>query len=93
MAGNSLKNDSISIYDQLMQDPKRRQKFEEEYQKRVLVEILLPLLEKSEMPVRVLAKAAGVSPTIIQDIKSGRKEGISYSTFLSTNAHIGIPLL
>lgn len=80
--GPIMIDDSLSTYDRLMQDPHRRQKFEEGYQKFILVEILIPLLKKSEIPVRALAKAAGVSPTIIQDLKSGKKEGISYPTFL-----------
>jgi hypothetical protein len=84
-----MAHDSLSTYEQLMQDPKRRQKFEEGYQKFVLVEILIPLLENSEVPVRVLAKAAGVSPTVIQEIKSGRKEGISYPTFLAIVGALG----
>lgn len=77
-----MENDSLSTYNQLMKDPKRRRKFDEEYRQLVLVEILIPILEKSKIPVRTLAKAAGISPTIIQDIKSGKKEGISYLTFL-----------
>jgi len=84
-----MESDELSTYDQLMQDPKRKQKFDEEYQRLVLVEILIPLLEKSEVPVRALAKLAGISPTIIQDIKSGKKEGISYSTFLSILEALG----
>ena len=84
-----MENDQLSTYDKCMLDPKRRQKFEEDYQKLVLVEILMPLLEKSEMPVRILAKEAGISPTIIQDIKSGKKEGISYATFLSILEALG----
>jgi DNA-binding Xre family transcriptional regulator len=84
-----MENETLPTYDQLMKDPKRRRKFEEEYQQLVLVEILIPILEKSQIPVRALAKIAGVSPTIIQDIKSGKKEGISYPTFLSILEALG----
>ncbi|MBI3508897.1 MAG: hypothetical protein HY069_04620 [Chlamydiia bacterium] len=84
-----MENDTLSTYDQLMKDAKRRRKFDEEYRQLVLVEILIPILEKSEIPVRTLAKAAGVSPTIIQEIKSGKKEGISYLTFLSILEALG----
>jgi hypothetical protein len=84
-----MTNECLSTYDELMQDPKRRHKFEEEYRQLVLVEILIPILEKTETPVRTLAKAAGVSPTIIQDIKSGKKEGIAYPTFLAILEALG----
>jgi hypothetical protein len=84
-----MENEFLSTYDQMMKDPKRRHKFEEEYRQLVLVEILIPILEKSEIPVRTLAKAAGVSPTIIQEIKSGKKEGVSYQTFLAILEALG----
>jgi hypothetical protein len=86
---HTMESDSLSTFDQVMKDPRRRRKFEEEYRQLVLVEILIPILEKTEIPVRALAKAAGVSPTIIQDIKSGKKEGISYLTFLSILEALG----
>ena len=79
----------ISTYDRIMKDPKRRFKFEQEYRKFVLVDILIPLLEKSQISVRALAHAAGVSPTVIQDIKSGKKEGISFTTFMSILEALG----
>mgnify|MGYP000349547405 CR=1 FL=1 len=88
-----MENETLSTYELFMQDPNRRSQFEEEYRKLVLVEILIPLLEKSNTPVRVLAKAAGILPTVIQDIKSGKKEGISYSTFLSIYYKINQPTI
>lgn len=84
-----MESEFLSTYDQLMKDPKRRHKFEEEYRQLIFAEILIPILEKSEMPVRTLAKAASVSPTIIQEIKSGEKEGISYQAFLAILEALG----
>ncbi len=84
-----MEHDSLSTFNRLMKDPKRRRKFEEEYRQLVLVEILIPILERSEIPVRTLAKTAGISPTIIQEIKTGKKEGISYLTFLSILEALG----
>lgn len=72
-----------STFDRIMQDSKRREQFEETYRGFLLVEVLLPLLEKDKMPVRLLAKTAGLSPTVIQDIKSGKKESISFKTFMA----------
>lgn len=74
---------SQSTYDLLMQDPKRRQKFEKKYRSFVQVEILIPLLQKSKMSAKILAKKANVSPTLIEAIKSGKKEEISFSLFSS----------
>ena len=84
-----MNDKALSTYDRIMQDPKRRFTFEQEYRKFVLVEILIPLLEDCTMPIRTLAQAAGISPTVVQDIKSGKKESISFSTFLSILEALG----
>lgn len=83
------KKKPLSTYDRIMQDPQRKAAFEKEYRKFILVETLIPLLEKCTTPVRILVRLAGVSPTIIQDIKSGKKEGISFSTFLAILEALG----
>ncbi len=89
MRVRTMNEKPISTFDRIMKDQKRRFKFEQEYRKFILVDILIPLLEKSKISVRALAHAAGVSPTIIQDIKSGKKEGISFPTFMSILEALG----
>jgi DNA-binding Xre family transcriptional regulator len=79
----------FSTFDRIMQDPKRRYKFEQEHQKFVLVETLIPLLDECKISVRALADSAGISPTVIQDIKSGKKDGIAFSTFLNLIEALG----
>lgn len=85
----TMSDKALSTYDRMMQDPKRRFKFEQEYRKFVLVEILIPLLQDCKIPVRTLADTAGISPTVIQEIKSGKKEGVSFSTFLAIIEALG----
>lgn len=84
-----MKKNKLSSFDRLMQNPNRREQFDEKYRGLVLVEILIPLLEKSKFSVRELGKKAHLSPTVIQDIKSGKKESISFSTFLSILEALG----
>ncbi len=38
-------------------------------------------MKKDDLSVRRLAKAAGVSPTIIQELKSGKRTNITLTTF------------
>jgi hypothetical protein len=47
--------------------------FEQEYQELLISELLIAAMEKDDLSVRRLAKAAGVSPTIIQELKSGKR--------------------
>lgn len=57
--------------------PARRKKFEEGYKELLLSEMLLAAMEEDHISVRKLAELAGVSPTIIQEIRSGKRENVS----------------
>ncbi|HSW72066.1 MAG TPA: helix-turn-helix transcriptional regulator [Chlamydiales bacterium] len=79
----------LSTFDRSMQNSARREQFDEKYRGFVFVEVLISLLEKSKFSVRELAKNAQLSPTVIQDIKSGKKDSISFSTFRSILQALG----
>lgn len=66
-----------STYERLMQNPEFREQFEIEYQEFALSEIVLQLMEEEKLSVRELAKAADVSPSVIQDIRSGNRTNIT----------------
>lgn len=60
-----------------MADPDFRREFEVEYQEFALSEIVLQLMEEERISIRELAKAADVSPSVIQDIRSGNRMNIT----------------
>lgn len=66
-----------STYEREMMDPEFRKLFEIEYQQFALSEIVLQLMEEEKLSVRQLAKAAEVSPSVIQDIRSGNRTNIT----------------
>jgi len=68
-----------STYEREMADPEFRKNFEIEYQLFALSEILLQLMEEEQLSVRELAKQAEVSPSVIQDIRSGNRKNITLS--------------
>jgi len=70
-----------STFDEIMSNPERRKKFDASYKEFVLSELLIALMEEDEKSVRALAKEAGVSPTVVQDIRSGNKQNITLRTF------------
>jgi DNA-binding Xre family transcriptional regulator len=70
-----------SSYEELIEDPKQKELFEQEYQEILISELLIAVMEKDDLSVRRLAKAAGVSPTIIQELKSGKRTNITLNTF------------
>ncbi len=53
---------------------------DKEYKELLLSELLIAAMEHDHISVRKLASAAGVSPTIIQGLKSGSKTNIIIDT-------------
>jgi len=66
-----------STFEREMTDPIFREQFEAEYREFALSEIVLQLMEEKRISVRRLAKAAQVSPNVIQDIRSGNRTNIT----------------
>jgi DNA-binding Xre family transcriptional regulator len=73
-------NKSISTFERLMQDPKWKAGFEKGYEKFLISELLIEAMEDNKISVRKLAQKAGVSPTIIQNMRSGKSSNISLNT-------------
>lgn len=69
-----------STFDEFIQDPKQKELLDQEYQELLLSELLMAAMEEDDLSVRKLATAAGVSPTVIQGIRGGKKMNITLST-------------
>ena len=70
-------------------NPKRKEKFEKEYNEFLLSEFVLEKMEEENISVRALAQRAGVSPTIIQKIRSKDAERINFRTFTNVLNTLG----
>ena len=70
-------------------NPKRKEKFEKEYNDFLLSEFVLEKMEEEKISVRALAKKAGVSPTVIQKIRSKEAERINFRTFTNVLNTLG----
>jgi DNA-binding Xre family transcriptional regulator len=70
----------LSTFDRFMQNPKWKASFEKGYEKFLVSEFLIEAMEENNISVRKLAQKAGVSPTIIQNIRSGKSSNISINT-------------
>ena len=71
---------SMSTFDRLMQNPKWKAGFEKGYEKFLISELLIEAMDENNISVRKLAQKAGVSPTIIQNMRSGKSSNISLNT-------------
>src|SRR5436309_2306882 len=64
-----------STYDKFYEalSPQEKKEFDQEYKDLLLSELLIAIMKQDNVSVRKLAAAAGVSPTIIQGIRSGTR--------------------
>jgi transcriptional regulator with XRE-family HTH domain len=60
---------------------KQRKQFDKERKEFLISEMILAAMEHDLISVRKLAKLAGVSPTIIQGIRSGTRKNVTVKTF------------
>jgi DNA-binding Xre family transcriptional regulator len=70
-------------------DSKEKEIFDTEYNDFLLSEFVLEKMEEDRISVRALAKKAGVSPTVIQKIRSKNAERINLRTFSSVLNSLG----
>ncbi len=99
-----------STYDKLMESitQKEKKEYEKDLKDFLISEIILAAMEEDNISVRRLAKLAGVSPTIVQEMRSGAKrsfntdsffkvmKGLGYNVFLERNGAmtpLGLPHL
>jgi DNA-binding Xre family transcriptional regulator len=73
----------------IINNPERKEKFEKEYNDFLLSEFVLEKMEKENLSVRALAQKAGVSPTVIQKIRSQNAEKINFRTFSNVLKSLG----
>ena len=66
-----------STFDRIMKDPKRRRKFDSNYRSFLLSEVIHGLMDEEGKSVRELAREVGISPTVIQDIRSGGRSNVT----------------
>ena len=70
-------------------NPERKKRFEREYNDFLLSEFILEKMEEEKISVRTLAQKAGVSPTVIQKIRTKNAENINYRTFSNVLDSLG----
>ncbi len=70
-------------------NPTEKAKFDQEYSDFLFSEFILEKMQAEHLTVRALAQKAGVSPTVIQKIRSHEAERINFRTLKSVMATLG----
>ena len=83
-----------STYDRFVEamTPKEKKEFEEGYKEFLISEMLIAAMEQDGVSVRALAKEAGVSPTVVQGIRSGTRENVTFNSVLKILKALGYKL-
>ena len=87
------KEKPMTTYDELMQNPAFSKLYKKKYYELVLSELLLAIMQEDNISIRNLAKQAGVSPTIIQDLRSGKRDNITLKTFSVLLDNLGYDII
>ena len=83
----------LSTFEREMQDAAFREEFEKEYNEFLLSETILVMMIDDHKSVRKLATETDLSPTVIQNIRSGIQEDIKLSTFINISHACGYKLV
>jgi DNA-binding Xre family transcriptional regulator len=71
-----------STYERLKQeDPDFEKDLKEKYNEFILSELLLAIMQEDHVSIRKLAQEAGVSPSLVQDLRSGKKDNLTFKNF------------
>ena len=81
-----------SSFDEFISDPERKNSFEKGYKEFLLSDLIIALMEEDKKSVRLLAKEAGLSPTVIQDLRSGKKNNVTLKSFSNIIKSLGYKL-
>ena len=75
---------TVSTYDKHLKslDTEGLKAYKKGYKEFLLSELIIAAMHEDEVSVRVLAKAAGISPTIVQEIRAGKRKNVSLQSFL-----------
>ena len=80
-----------STYDEHVESltVKQRKDFDQGLKDFALSELILALMERDDVSVRKLAKIAGISPTVVQAMRSGEKDDFSMQSFFKILKGLG----
>jgi hypothetical protein len=88
-----MKKKTATTFDRLMADKKFKKEFDLEYKELCLSELLIAAMENDQKSVRKLAAAAGISPTVVQKIRSGQQKDVKFGNFISLMHECGYALV
>ena len=84
---------TLTTFEREMQDTDFKKSFNKEYKEFLLSELISSLMEKDNKSVRKLAEEAGLSPSIIQNLRSGKQDDLKLTSFINITHSCGYEIL
>lgn len=88
-----MKKKAKSTYEEFIEDSEQKSLLDKEYKELLLSELLIAAMEHDHISVRKLAAATGVSPTVIQRLKTGTKTNITIDTLSKILDAVGYQII
>jgi hypothetical protein len=88
-----MKSKAKSTYEAFIEDQEQKALLDAEYKELLLSELLCAAMKEDHLSVRKLATMAGVSPTIIQDVRSRNKKNFTIETISRILDAIGYEII
>jgi DNA-binding Xre family transcriptional regulator len=86
-------NKPLSTFERKMKNRKFKKAFEKGYQELLFSELMMSAMEGDDMSVRKLAKEAGISPSVIQNLRSGKQHDIKVSNLIKIAHAFGFEVI
>lgn len=86
-------NKPLSTYERKMQSKKFRQAYEQSYKTLLFSELLISVMDADDKSVRGLAEEAKLSPSVIQDIRTGKQQDIKVSNLIKIAKAFGYEVI
>jgi transcriptional regulator with XRE-family HTH domain len=83
----------LSTYEKKMKDQKFKKAYKRSYKELLFSELLISVMEGDDKSVRELAKEAHLSPSVIQDIRSGKQHDIKVSNLIKIAQAFGYEVI
>jgi DNA-binding Xre family transcriptional regulator len=86
-------NKPLSTFERKMKNAKFKKAFEEGYKELLFSELMISIMADDDVSIRELAKEAGISPSVIQDLRTGKQHDIKVSNLIKIAHAFGYELI
>ena len=86
-------NKPLSTFDKKMQNNEFKKAYEQSYKELLFSELLISIMDADDKSVRGLAEETQLSPSVIQDLRSGKQNDIKVSNLINIAKAFGYEVI